>query len=155
MFFAWLSDKLKQRALTIVAQTVITIIGLVLAGYAKHSGVRYLGIFFANAGAIGLIPAILTYVSPFSFNVSFANTNAGFEQCRFALETIGFHRYYYRFGRYRRYLCDYRIPTARRSEVHPWHLGDDRLSVLHVVASGYDDYTSCAVESEIEGGKVE
>lgn len=43
MFFAWLSDKLRKRAIFIAAQSVITLIGLLITAYAPQSGWRYFG----------------------------------------------------------------------------------------------------------------
>ena len=81
MVFAWLSDKLRQRAIFIAAQTMFTIVGLLLVAYAHRGSVRYfgvsavlslatradshpiVGIFVANAGALGCIPAVIAYVS--------------------------------------------------------------------------------------------
>jgi len=59
--FAWISDRTKKRAIFIAIATVITLVGLVLTAYAKQNGVRYLGLFIANAGASACIPAILAY----------------------------------------------------------------------------------------------
>lgn len=60
-FFAWLSDKTKKRALWIAVQTLITIVGLMVTGYAKPNGARYFGIFLINMGATGCVPATLAY----------------------------------------------------------------------------------------------
>jgi hypothetical protein len=43
MFFAWISDRLRLRAIFIAAQVLITIVGLFLIGYAKQGSVRYFG----------------------------------------------------------------------------------------------------------------
>jgi len=61
--FAWMSDRLKQRAIFIAIQTLITIVGLFLVAYAKQGSVRYFGLFLVNAGALGCIPAILAYAA--------------------------------------------------------------------------------------------
>ncbi|KAF8162367.1 major facilitator superfamily domain-containing protein [Pholiota molesta] len=63
MFFAWIADKYRQRAAIIAIQAVITIIGMVMAGYLRNPGGRYTGIFLANAGSAGCIPGILAYSS--------------------------------------------------------------------------------------------
>jgi len=39
------------------------IVGLAVIGFAKGNGVRYFGIFLANAGASGCVPGVLAYVS--------------------------------------------------------------------------------------------
>ena len=43
MFFAWISDKYRQRAAVIAVQAIITIVGLVLTGFARPAGWRYAG----------------------------------------------------------------------------------------------------------------
>ena len=43
MVFAWISDKYQQRAATIAIQTVVTIVGLLLTGFATRPGWRYAG----------------------------------------------------------------------------------------------------------------
>ncbi|KAF8229045.1 MFS general substrate transporter [Tricholoma matsutake] len=63
MFFAWISDKHCHRALFIAVQTLITLTGLCLTGFAPAAGWRYAGIFLSNAGCSGCIPAILAYAS--------------------------------------------------------------------------------------------
>lgn len=61
---SWWADKLKMRAPFIMGQAVITIVGLVLTGYAlENNGVRYFGSFLGVAGAAGNVPAILAYQS--------------------------------------------------------------------------------------------
>ncbi|TEB33624.1 MFS general substrate transporter [Coprinellus micaceus] len=60
-FFAWLADKTKKRALWIAVQTLITITGLMVTGYAKANGVRYFGLFLTNMGASGCVPGVLAY----------------------------------------------------------------------------------------------
>ncbi|PPQ87485.1 hypothetical protein CVT25_008221 [Psilocybe cyanescens] len=58
LFFAWISDKYRQRAAIIAFQAIVTIVGLVLTGYAKQSS-----IFLSTAGSGGCIPGILAYSS--------------------------------------------------------------------------------------------
>lgn len=41
--FAWISDRMRMRAVFLAMQSVVTIVGLALAGYAGASGVRYFG----------------------------------------------------------------------------------------------------------------
>ena len=43
MVFAWISDKYQQRAAIIAIQTVVTIVGLLLTGFATSPGWRYAG----------------------------------------------------------------------------------------------------------------
>ncbi|ESK93153.1 high-affinity nicotinic acid transporter [Moniliophthora roreri MCA 2997] len=59
--FSWISDKSKQRGLFLAIQTIITIIGAAITGFAEPNGVRYFGLFLATAGCIGCIPSILAY----------------------------------------------------------------------------------------------
>ncbi|KXN87484.1 hypothetical protein AN958_08789, partial [Leucoagaricus sp. SymC.cos] len=61
MFFAWLSDKYRQRAIFIALQTGLTLLGLFLTGFGDCASWRYFGIFLANAGSAGCIPGILAY----------------------------------------------------------------------------------------------
>ncbi|KAF9012461.1 major facilitator superfamily domain-containing protein [Cyathus striatus] len=60
-FFAWLSDKTRQRALWLAVQNIITMAGLLITAYAKVNGVRYFGLFLVNAGASGCVPGVLAY----------------------------------------------------------------------------------------------
>jgi len=60
-FFAWISDKMKKRAPFIAVQAVITLVGLLITGYAKQNGARYFGLFLADAGSAGCIPGVLAY----------------------------------------------------------------------------------------------
>jgi hypothetical protein len=43
MFFAWLADKTRKRALFIAVQALLTATGLVLMAYARQNRVRYFG----------------------------------------------------------------------------------------------------------------
>ena len=43
MVFAWISDKYHQRASVIALQAMITLVGVVLTGYAATAGWRYAG----------------------------------------------------------------------------------------------------------------
>ncbi|KAF7361762.1 putative transporter C11D3.18C [Mycena venus] len=61
--FAWMSDKTKRRAPFIAIQALMTITGIAVTGYARQNGPRYFGLFLANAGASGCIPAVLAYCS--------------------------------------------------------------------------------------------
>jgi predicted exporter len=64
-FFAWISDKTKKRAIWLGVQTLMSITGLMITGYAKPHGARYLGLFLINMGASGSIPGIIAYVGVF------------------------------------------------------------------------------------------
>lgn len=43
MFFSWLSDKYKQRAVFIALQTGLTLLGLFLMGFVNSASLRYFG----------------------------------------------------------------------------------------------------------------
>jgi len=59
--FAWIADKTRTRAVWLVIQNFICIVGLVLAAYSKSNPVRYFGLFLVNAGATSAIPCVLAY----------------------------------------------------------------------------------------------
>lgn len=61
--FAWLGDKYRVRAPVIAAQSIITIVGLMIVAYAENNGARYFGIFLGVCGCQGNVPAILAYQS--------------------------------------------------------------------------------------------
>lgn len=44
MFFAWVSDRYRQRAVVIAVQACITIVGLLVTGYARPAAWRYAGL---------------------------------------------------------------------------------------------------------------
>lgn len=44
MIFAWISDRYQQRASLIAIQTVGTLVGLLITGFASSPGWRYAGI---------------------------------------------------------------------------------------------------------------
>lgn len=44
MFFAWLSDKYRQRAIFIALQTGVTLLGLFLTGFVASASWRYFGV---------------------------------------------------------------------------------------------------------------
>lgn len=54
---------MRQRGIIIVAQAIVTIIGLVLVGYGGNFGIRYFGMFLATMGGSGNVPAVLSYQS--------------------------------------------------------------------------------------------
>lgn len=57
----WIADKYRFRGLMLVANAVVTIVGLILLGWTKPSGVRYFSIFIINGGLLGNIPAVMAY----------------------------------------------------------------------------------------------
>lgn len=61
MATAWAGDKYHLRGPIVVFNAILCLIGLPMMGFAKASGVRYLGVFFACAGANANIPAVVTY----------------------------------------------------------------------------------------------
>ena len=60
---AWASDKYKKRWPAILSQALLCIVGLMMTAYSTNDYVRYIGIFFGQAGCQGNIPAILAYQS--------------------------------------------------------------------------------------------
>ncbi|KAF9268568.1 MFS general substrate transporter [Marasmius fiardii PR-910] len=62
-FFACFADRHRQRALYMGIQTVMTIVGFAITGFVGQPGLRYFGLFLANAGSAGCIPGILAYAS--------------------------------------------------------------------------------------------
>lgn len=61
---AWWADKTRMRGPFIAIQAVVTLVGLVLTGYAvDNNGARYFGAFLGIAGATGNVPACLAYQS--------------------------------------------------------------------------------------------
>ncbi|KKZ62320.1 hypothetical protein EMCG_00394 [[Emmonsia] crescens] len=55
------ADKYKMRAPILVFNSVISIIGLPIMGFAEGAGVRYFGVFLAVAGVNANIPCTLAY----------------------------------------------------------------------------------------------
>ncbi|KAK2799987.1 hypothetical protein FQN51_006416 [Onygenales sp. PD_10] len=58
---SWFSDKYKTRAPVLVLNSVISLIGLPIMGFAKGSAVRYFGVFLSTAGVNANIPCCLAY----------------------------------------------------------------------------------------------
>jgi hypothetical protein len=46
MFFAWVSDRYRQRAAVIAVQACITLAGLLITGFARPAAWRYAGLNF-------------------------------------------------------------------------------------------------------------
>ncbi|KAJ7647692.1 major facilitator superfamily domain-containing protein [Roridomyces roridus] len=63
IIFSRLSDHYQQRALFIAIQTLITILGWSMTGFAPSGGWRYVGLFLSNAGCSGTVIGILAYSS--------------------------------------------------------------------------------------------
>ncbi|KAJ8094891.1 hypothetical protein PM082_010106 [Marasmius tenuissimus] len=59
--FSWVSDRTQKRAIFLAVQTLITLTGSAVTGFAAESGVRYFGIFLMAAGSLGSVPSILAY----------------------------------------------------------------------------------------------
>ena len=47
MFFSWLSDRYRQRAAVIAVQACITLVGLLVTGFARPAAWRYAGSEFS------------------------------------------------------------------------------------------------------------
>ncbi|PGH05697.1 hypothetical protein AJ79_06713 [Helicocarpus griseus UAMH5409] len=58
---SYLGDKFQTRAPVLVLNSVISLIGLPIMGFAKSNGVRYFGVFLATAGVNANIPCSLAY----------------------------------------------------------------------------------------------
>lgn len=58
---AWIGDRYRVRGLIIVANSLISIIGLPIMGFHSNAGVRYFGVFLATAGANANVPATMAY----------------------------------------------------------------------------------------------
>lgn len=59
---SWYADKVNLRGPFIIAQALITAVGLLMVAYAQSNAARYIGVFLGVAGAAGNVPAILAYV---------------------------------------------------------------------------------------------
>ena len=60
---SWLSDKLNLRAPFFLFNTVLTMIGILVLGYAIPNGARYFGAMLVVAGAYANIPFCMTYLA--------------------------------------------------------------------------------------------
>ncbi|KAL2386216.1 hypothetical protein RJZ90_000839 [Blastomyces dermatitidis] len=58
---SWVADKYKMRAPILVFNSLVTIVGLPIMGFAENNAVRYFGVFLTTAGANANIPCSLAY----------------------------------------------------------------------------------------------
>jgi hypothetical protein len=58
---SWLGDKYRVRAIILVGNSVISLIGLPIMAFASNSGVKYFGVFIGVAGVNANIPAAMAY----------------------------------------------------------------------------------------------
>ncbi|KAL3454967.1 major facilitator superfamily domain-containing protein [Aspergillus heterothallicus] len=58
---AWVGDRYRMRAPVLIFNSLITLIGLPVMGFASNSGVRYFGVFLTTAGANANIPCSMAY----------------------------------------------------------------------------------------------
>ncbi|KAL4783270.1 major facilitator superfamily domain-containing protein [Aspergillus varians] len=58
---SWIGDKYRMRAPILIFNSIITLIGLPLMGFASKAGVRLLGVFLTTAGSSANIPACMAY----------------------------------------------------------------------------------------------
>ncbi|KAE8363350.1 major facilitator superfamily domain-containing protein [Aspergillus caelatus] len=58
---AWVGDKYRLRGAIVIFNALLCIIGLPIMGFAKGNAARYVGVFFAVAGANSNIPACMAY----------------------------------------------------------------------------------------------
>ncbi|KAL4919206.1 major facilitator superfamily domain-containing protein [Aspergillus aurantiobrunneus] len=58
---SWIGDKYRMRAPILVFNSLITLVGLPIMGFAESSAVRFFGVFLTTAGANANIPACMAY----------------------------------------------------------------------------------------------
>ncbi|KAL5337395.1 major facilitator superfamily domain-containing protein [Aspergillus crustosus] len=58
---AWVGDKYRIRAPVLIFNSLITLIGLPIMGFAPTPGARFFGVFLTTAGANANIPASMAY----------------------------------------------------------------------------------------------
>lgn len=58
---ATFADKFRNRAVPIMINSTLCLIGLPILGFSTNNGARYFGVFLATIGANSNIPAIMTY----------------------------------------------------------------------------------------------
>lgn len=61
MISAWLGDKFHVRGPILIANSLISLVGLPLMAFASGTGARYFGVFLVTAGANANIPVSLAY----------------------------------------------------------------------------------------------
>ncbi|KAK2033994.1 MFS general substrate transporter [Colletotrichum zoysiae] len=57
----WLGDRYMLRGPIIIADMVLSIVGICLMGFHKDVAVRYVGVFLVTAGAVSATPATMAY----------------------------------------------------------------------------------------------
>lgn len=58
---SWVGDKYRMRAPILAFNSVVTLIGLPIMGFAESSAVRFFGVFLTTAGVNANIPACMAY----------------------------------------------------------------------------------------------
>ncbi|PGH03461.1 hypothetical protein GX51_04035 [Blastomyces parvus] len=58
---SWVADKYKMRAPILAFNSLVSIVGLPIMGFAESNGVRYFGVFLTTAGVNANIPCSLAY----------------------------------------------------------------------------------------------
>ncbi|TKX19387.1 MFS transporter-like protein 158 [Elsinoe australis] len=58
---SWIGDKKRTRAPIIIVNSIISVVGLAILGFAKNPGVQYFGIFIGVAGCNANIPGTMAY----------------------------------------------------------------------------------------------
>ncbi|KAL5365022.1 major facilitator superfamily domain-containing protein [Aspergillus floccosus] len=58
---AWVGDRYRIRGPIVVFNSLLALLGLPLMGFAKGNAARYVGVFFAVAGANANIPSVMAY----------------------------------------------------------------------------------------------
>lgn len=58
---AWVGDRYRVRGPIVVFNSLLCLLGLPLMGFAKGNAARYVGVFFAVAGANSNVPSVMAY----------------------------------------------------------------------------------------------
>ncbi|CAK4033631.1 related to tartrate transporter [Lecanosticta acicola] len=63
MALSWVSDKIHQRGIFVIGQSVLGIVGLVMVGFLRNQVARYVGAFLGYAGATGLVVSSMAWLT--------------------------------------------------------------------------------------------
>lgn len=122
---AVLGDKYKIRGPFIIANGVMSLIGLPLLGFATNVGARYFGVFLATTAANANVPCILTYqVSlPHSARpdlMSLLTTSTGQQHSRTVEACAGFSHTGRLWWHWRYHWVDH-FPRAGQTRLQTWY----------------------------------
>ncbi|KAF2711769.1 MFS general substrate transporter [Pleomassaria siparia CBS 279.74] len=59
--FAYAGDKYHMRSPVVIANSILTLIGLPMIGFSDSVAVRYVGVFLMTSGAHTMVPCVLTW----------------------------------------------------------------------------------------------